>query len=83
DKVAAILGLGYPGGPIIDKLARQGDPGGVQFPRSLLDRASLDFSFSGLKTAVLYHVRGHKGRERDASTLSEREIADVCASFQA
>lgn len=83
DKVAAILGRGYPGGPVIDRLAAQGDPQAVAFPRSMLDRQSLDFSFSGLKTAVLYHVRGHKGRERDASSLSEQQIADVAASFQA
>ncbi|HSV15219.1 MAG TPA: hypothetical protein VLI90_13250, partial [Tepidisphaeraceae bacterium] len=56
DKVAAILGLGYPGGPIIDTLAASGDPTVVKLPRTYLDRESLDFSFSGLKTAVLYHV---------------------------
>jgi N6-L-threonylcarbamoyladenine synthase len=83
DKVAAVLGLPYPGGPVIDKLAAEGDPGAVKFPRSLLGRESLDFSFSGLKTAVLYHVRGHKGRERDASALSPQELRDVAASFQA
>jgi len=82
DKVSAILGLGYPGGPVIDKLSSVGDPGAVGFPRTLLDRDSLDFSFSGLKTAVLYHVRGKKGRERDASSLSDAERADVAASFQ-
>jgi N6-L-threonylcarbamoyladenine synthase len=53
DKVAAILGLGYPGGPILDRLAEQGDPKSVRFPRTLLGRYSLDVSFSGLKTAVL------------------------------
>jgi N6-L-threonylcarbamoyladenine synthase len=83
DKVAAILGLGYPGGPIIDRLAQRGDPRSVKFPRSLLERESLDFSFSGLKTAVLYHVRGYRGREREVSSLSEQEICDVCAAFQA
>ena len=62
DKVAAILGLGYPGGPILDRLAQQGDPKAVKLPRTLLGRDSLDFSFSGLKTAVLYHVRGVPGR---------------------
>jgi N6-L-threonylcarbamoyladenine synthase len=65
DKVAAILGLGYPGGPILDALAAKGNPKAVQFPRSYFERDSLDFSFSGLKTSVLYHVRGHQGRERD------------------
>jgi N6-L-threonylcarbamoyladenine synthase len=83
DKVAAILELGYPGGPIIDKLALSGDPSAIHFPRTTLDRQSLDFSFSGLKTAVLYHVRGHKGRERRADALTEMEIANVAASFQA
>ncbi len=83
DKVSAILGLGYPGGPVIDKLALTGNPAAVRFPRTLLGRESLDFSFSGLKTSVLYHVRGHKGRERLASALSESEIADVAAGFQA
>ncbi len=68
DKVAAILGLGYPGGPIIDKLATQGDAKAFHFPRTLLGRESLDFSFSGLKTAVLYQVRGVPGKKRESST---------------
>jgi N6-L-threonylcarbamoyladenine synthase len=83
DKVAAILGLGYPGGPIIDRLAEQGDARAIAFPRSLLTRESLDFSFSGLKTSVLYHVRGYQGKQRNARTLSAAEIWDVAASFQA
>ena len=87
DKVAAILGLGYPGGPILDKLAARGDPRAVKFPRTLLGRDSLDFSFSGLKTAVLYHVRGVPGRGEDvkevAPVLTEQQVADVAASFQA
>lgn len=83
DKVAAILGLGYPGGPILDRLASRGDPRAIDFPRTLLGHESLDFSFSGLKTSVLYHVRGHKGRERTAESLTESQIADVAASFQA
>jgi N6-L-threonylcarbamoyladenine synthase len=82
DKVAAVLGLPYPGGPAIDQLAQRGTPRSVQFPRSMLGRDSLDFSFSGLKTAVLYHVRGHQGRQRDARALSSEEIADVAAAFQ-
>ncbi|MEM8873127.1 MAG: tRNA (adenosine(37)-N6)-threonylcarbamoyltransferase complex transferase subunit TsaD [Planctomycetota bacterium] len=82
DKVAAILELGYPGGPLIDRLATNGDPAAVKFPRSMLGRDSLDFSFSGLKTAVLYHVRGAKGRERTVADLDERTIADTAASFQ-
>jgi len=83
DKVAAILELPFPGGPTIDRMAQQGNPKAIAFPRSLLERDSLDFSFSGLKTAVLYHVRGHKGRERQASALSDSERVDVAASFQA
>jgi tRNA N6-adenosine threonylcarbamoyltransferase len=83
DKVSAILGLGYPGGPILDLLAERGDPAAIRFPRTTLGRDSLDFSFSGLKTSVLYHVRGHKGRERGPESLSEQQVADVAASFQA
>lgn len=83
DKVASILGLGYPGGPVIDRLAATGDPKAVPFPRSMLGRQSLDFSFSGLKTAVLYHVRGYQGRQRPVTSLSPQKIADVAASFQA
>lgn len=83
DKVAAMLNLGYPGGPLIDRRAARGDAAHVRFPRSMLGKTSLDFSFSGLKTAVLYHVRGKSGKEREASELSESQIDDVCASFQA
>ena len=86
DKVAAIMGLGYPGGPIIDKLAAQGDPKAVEFPRTYLRRESLDFSFSGLKTAVLYHVRGvpgQGGRDKPGATMTDQHVRDVCASFQA
>ncbi len=82
DKVSAILGLGYPGGPIIDRLADQGDPDAIRFPRTLLSRDSLDFSFSGLKTSVLYRVRGYQGKQRLPESLSQREIADVAAGFQ-
>jgi N6-L-threonylcarbamoyladenine synthase len=86
DKVAAILGLGYPGGPIIDRLAINGNPTEIKFPRTMLDRQSLDFSFSGLKTAVLYHVRGVPSkRDPQASKPppTESEITDIAASFQA
>jgi N6-L-threonylcarbamoyladenine synthase len=83
DKVAAILGLGYPGGPIIDSLAAKGDPKAIRFPRSYFERDSLDFSFSGLKTSVLYHVRGHQGRERGNDHLSDQDKSDIAASFQA
>jgi N6-L-threonylcarbamoyladenine synthase len=83
DKVGSILGLAYPGGPEIDRLARDGNPRAVRFPRSKMGRGSLDFSFSGLKTSVLYHVRGYQGREHEAKTLSSADVRDVAASFQA
>ena len=88
DKVAAILGLGYPGGPAVDRAARDGNPKAVAFPRALLKGRSLDFSFSGLKTAVLYHVRGTPGALRDGvekgrGALTPQDVADVAASFQA
>lgn len=84
DKVASILGLPYPGGPNIEKIAQEGNPRAVRFPRSLMDKDNLDFSFSGLKTAVLYHCQGQdmKGENRVAS-MSRQEIADIAASFQA
>ena len=91
DKVAAILNLPYPGGPPIDKLAATGNPAAVQFPRTLLDKDSLDFSFSGLKTAVLYHVKGVPQRKRPdlpplpqppLPEMTPAHLADVCASFQ-
>jgi len=84
DKVATILRLPYPGGPAIERVARRGNPEAVAFPRSMLDAESLDFSFSGIKTAVLYHCRGQdmKGADRVAS-MTEQEIADIAASFQA
>ena len=81
DKVAAILQLGYPGGPIIDKLARQGNPQALNFPRSWLAKDSLDFSFSGIKTAVLYHVRGQNARAKRIH-LDRQSRADIAASFQ-
>jgi N6-L-threonylcarbamoyladenine synthase len=83
DKVAAIFSLGYPGGPIIDQLATEGDPVALKLPRSLLGRDSLDFSFSGLKTAVLYAVRGVPGKDEAPLSLNDRRIRDIAASFQA
>jgi N6-L-threonylcarbamoyladenine synthase len=83
DKVAAILELGYPGGPVIDRIARDGDPAAIAFPRTWLDKPHLDFSFSGLKTAVLYHVYGTGRKYGSASHLSDAARADVAASFQA
>ena len=84
DKVASILGLGYPGGPRIEKAALEGNADAIDFPRSMLGRDSLDFSFSGIKTAVLYHCRGQdmKGEDRVA-TMNSGEISDIAASFQA
>ncbi len=84
DKVASILGLPYPGGPSVEKIAREGNPKAVAFPRSLMEKDNLDFSFSGLKTAVLYHCQGQdmKGQNR-VTTMSPQEIADIAASFQA
>lgn len=82
DKVATILNLRYPGGPEIDRLARSADPKAVKFPRTLLGRESLDFSFSGIKTAVLYHVNGPGKTTGGLEKMSEKQIADVAASFQ-
>lgn len=87
DKVAAILGLGYPGGPIIDQLAAEGVVGAVRFPRTLLGSDSLDFSFSGLKTAVLYHVRGvpRRGENVKSSQIAPptgQALRDIAAGFQ-
>ncbi len=89
DKAATMLELGYPGGPRVDALAASGDDRGHDFPVASLGKDSLDFSFSGLKTALLYAARGRpQGRgadvtyEREASDLSERDRADFAASFQ-
>jgi N6-L-threonylcarbamoyladenine synthase len=72
DKVARFLELGYPGGPAIDRLAREGDPEAIRFPRPMRNDG-LDFSFSGLKTAVVQYVRKHP----------DTDVADIAASFQA
>lgn len=81
DKAAAILGLGYPGGPAISKAAEGGDPRAVPFPRTLLDPESLDFSFSGLKTALLYHARGQNAG-RSSPLRPGLDVADAAASFE-
>ena len=81
DKVAAILELPYPGGPSIDRLARTGNPDAIHFKRSAVGPQRLDFSFSGIKTAVLYHVRG-VDMSRTAASMDEAAKADVAASFQ-
>lgn len=77
DKVGKLLGLGYPGGPVIDRLAREGDPARFELPRPLNRRASLEFSFSGLKTNVARWVEQH-GRPQD-----RKQLCDLCAAFQA
>ncbi len=94
DKVAKILGLGYPGGSVIDELSRQGDPQRIRFPRAFLDRTGFDFSFSGIKTAVARYVQAEKegtptlpspfkgeglgGGEKEET----RRIQDIAAGFQ-
>lgn len=83
DKVAAILDLGYPGGPLIDRLAKTGNPAAIRFPRTWLDEPHFNFSYSGLKTAVLYHVYGVGKKYGSADHLSAHELADIAASFQA
>jgi len=76
DKVAKLLGLGYPGGPVVDRLAHAGNPLAVPLPMPLRHKHSLEFSFSGLKTAVAQHVHKH------GQPAGEQALADFCASFQ-
>lgn len=76
DKIARVLGLGYPGGPLIDRLAKEGDPEAVRFPRVRMDQDSLDFSFSGVKTAVINYL--HKAEQQGTAVRK----ADIAASFQ-
>ncbi|MBI2985051.1 MAG: tRNA (adenosine(37)-N6)-threonylcarbamoyltransferase complex transferase subunit TsaD [Candidatus Kerfeldbacteria bacterium] len=76
DKVAKLLGLTYPGGPSVAKRALRGNPAAFSFPRALMGRGNLDFSYAGLKTAVLYEWRKHRRR-------SVKLVNDLCASFQA
>lgn len=75
DKVAKLLGIGYPGGPIIERMAKKGSPKAINFPRAYLNN-SLDFSFSGIKTAVLYYVKTHN------SEPLTHNLYNICASFQ-
>ena len=75
DKTARLLKIGYPGGPVIDTLSDSGDPKAVKFPRSLLEPDSLDFSFSGMKTAVLNYVKKHPDP-------NDQDKANIAASFQ-
>lgn len=76
DKVARVLGMGYPGGPLIDEAARGGDPEAVRFKRVFLDDGSLDFSFSGIKTGVMNYVNSERQAGREIN------VNDVAASFQ-
>ena len=76
DKIARFMGLGFPGGPALDKLATEGDPTAIRFPRAMLDSGTFDFSLSGLKTSVLRYVKA----ERDAGR--QVDPADLAASFQ-
>ncbi len=80
DKVAQLLGLGFPGGPAVDREAAAGNPQAFHFPRSLMEPGNLDFSFSGLKTAVLYTAYGQDRLKGDPPTGQRR--ADLAASFQ-
>jgi N6-L-threonylcarbamoyladenine synthase len=91
DKVAKLLGLGYPGGPTIDRLAQQGNDRAVALPATRLTHADrnaptlkgdLDFSFSGLKTAVVRYVRAKEATRGSVAPFTDGEIADICASFQ-
>ncbi|MDD5749704.1 MAG: tRNA (adenosine(37)-N6)-threonylcarbamoyltransferase complex transferase subunit TsaD [Patescibacteria group bacterium] len=75
DKVAKLLNLGYPGGPIVSQLAQKGEAGKYNFPRPMLTKNNFDFSFAGLKTAVLYALEKKKN-------ISAQDINDICASFQ-
>jgi len=77
DKVSKLLGLGYPGGPVVDRLAALGDPKAIELPLPMRHKQSLEFSFSGLKTAVAQHVAKH------GLPATEQARADLCASFQA
>jgi tRNA N6-adenosine threonylcarbamoyltransferase len=76
DKVARMLGLGFPGGPALDAAALTGDPNAIRFPRAMEDSGDLDFSMSGLKTAVLRYVKGERAAGRDL------DVPDLAASFQ-
>src|SRR5262249_27204421 len=81
DKVASLLGLGFPGGPAVEREAASGDPAAFKFPRSFLHEERLDFSFSGLKTAVRYTLSGQNAAETVPPPSGQRR-ADLAASFQ-
>ena len=79
DKIAKLLNLGYPGGPVIEKLAQEGRSDAINFPRAYLSKDSLDFSFSGLKTAVALYFRSWRDHQANEAPVS---VADIAASFQ-
>ncbi len=83
DKVAQILDIGFPGGPAVEKIAKDGDPKAIRFPRTFLKEDRLEFSFSGLKTAVLYTANGVPGSRVEPEPLTPQRVADIAASFQA
>lgn len=86
DKVAKMLGLDYPGGPQVARLAEQGDAERFKFPRPMLDRPGLDFSFSGIKTSVMHTIRAQGGEPNNAYTLGvgldQQVCADIAAGFE-
>lgn len=82
DKVAKILNLGFPGGPAIEQAAQDGNPRAFRLPRAFLRDDRLEFSFSGLKTAVLYEVNGTPGSSNQPTPLTDHRRADIAASFQ-
>ncbi len=84
DKVAKFLGLGYPGGPAIEREARRGDSQAIPFPRAVFSNGSLDFSFSGLKTAVIHYLKGLgcMAPSPEAPPIGYAELQDICAGFQ-
>jgi N6-L-threonylcarbamoyladenine synthase len=82
DKVAQILGLGYPGGPLVEAEARGGDATAYRFPRTFIKEDRLEFSFSGLKTAVLYEVNGVPNSHKAVPPMTDQRRADIAASFQ-
>ena len=81
DKISKYLGLGYPGGPVVERLARRGR-NSIPFPKSMTNRDNLDFSFSGLKTEVMYYARGMGRLRKNTGPVTEEESFDIAASFQ-